>query len=172
MHIAAIMTALYCVRRHPAFIGMDQTAARAKTLEDGHALAKIVLDEDPDTTTPGERALMAIQSDFHAHRHAWVDIDNEADRELFVSGNRRGMLTGVKARGRGEVYLIPTAAHSLIEREGLPFRRVFSDWKRAGIVTVGKDRKRTKRRVMDKWSAKVYALNYAAVFGTDTDTED
>lgn len=175
LHLAAVALAEYLANRF--FFrteGADEETQEAEmeaatqgALDDALAVAQTIANEETSESL-ADQALQIFRDHFVAHRRLWLDMQapippgasaiSDADR---LRGGNYSQLTGVLSN-RNEVWLVQKEANMLLQKAGLPQRRVWADFRRLGILRTydrnGKYLSNACVRKEGQFHAKVYVL--------------
>lgn len=163
LHLTIVALATYLANRW--FFDEDPAFAKQSAIADAIAVGKSIASEEVRETL-AEQALQLFRDHFVSHRGTWYDLSDVSQQDLLARGEYR-QLTGVLAPT--EVWLVQKEANALLNKAGLPTRRVWADLHRLGILRAYVKQKNDGEssihkqfgvaRKFGKFHSKVYVMN-------------
>ncbi len=164
-HLAVIALACDLAFQLPTLpFKLPPAESQQLALDDARHIAAIVLDGDAEETTLSEKALRFIEDHAFGNQNQWANLADPEDKAALDGDRMRRPIIGVYDHNTDRVLVIPDRINELLDRQGLPHRRVWNDLQATGTLLVGKDGRKSVKRQIGKWQRRVYVLKYTDVF--------
>jgi hypothetical protein len=146
------------------FFDTDFETAVQGAISDAVHIAGLIAADEEDLGTVSERALQVFRDHRDANRELWIDLSTDMGREALSNRTYR-RLFGIEHGD--EVWLLQAEANKLLERVGMPSRRVWVDMKRGMWLKDTNAGRLAPVRRYGSFRNRVYVLDRAQFDGDD-----